>query len=282
MSMTDVGVITAAKNEAGNLPKLYQSILNQSLKPKEWVIVNDNSTDGTRDLINSWANDLEWIKAVHLEDRAEYDIGKKYSEVLAAGYDSLNNNIHDYYMILDGDMRLTECYIEELSKYMSGTNLAICSFGIYYENEGELILENRSNRHPAGGATLYDGEFYNEISGPPLTPCVDSVSEAKARIREFECEHHVHQTEKAIQSRPTGEGMNHLQWGLSLGRDNCMLGYHPLLSIAKSINIIIKKSPIKGVGYLIGYSKQYVSEGSVIDDDEVYEYYKKDKIREYI
>lgn len=39
-------IITPVRDEAGHLPKTIQRVLRQTIRPTEWVIVNDGSTGG--------------------------------------------------------------------------------------------------------------------------------------------------------------------------------------------------------------------------------------------
>ena len=49
-------IFTATYNRAYILPKLYDSLCEQTIKNFEWVIVDDGSTDSTELLIKSWMN----------------------------------------------------------------------------------------------------------------------------------------------------------------------------------------------------------------------------------
>jgi len=47
-------VLTATYNRRHTLPRLYQSLVRQTCHEFEWLIVDDGSTDGTRELVEGW------------------------------------------------------------------------------------------------------------------------------------------------------------------------------------------------------------------------------------
>src|SRR6478735_4905926 len=47
-------VFTPTYNRASLLPRVYESLKRQSYRDFEWLIVDDGSTDATRELVESW------------------------------------------------------------------------------------------------------------------------------------------------------------------------------------------------------------------------------------
>lgn len=277
--MTAIQILTPIKNEADNLPRLFNSVRTQSIQPQAWVLVDDGSTDGSTDLIREFTSEVPWAEYVSSGITKQYDIGAHYARVLRTGYESLRNmttETPEYYMVLDGDMTLTEGYLAALSSFLNEQPAAAIASGPVFvrRQDGELELEQRLPTEPAGGATLYDGSFYRGIGGPPETPCVDSVTKAKARLRGFNCRHVTDLGERAIQARPTsGETSRARQ----LGVDNYVLGYHPLFALVKAASMSVRGPRKSGLKYIRGYATAVLGSHSRIADEDVRRYFRREK-----
>lgn len=49
-----VSILTPTRNRAHTLPRLYKSLKTQTYTTFEWLILDDGSTDGTRQLVEDW------------------------------------------------------------------------------------------------------------------------------------------------------------------------------------------------------------------------------------
>lgn len=54
MTVPSLTIFTPTYNRAATLPRLYASLADQTSRDFKWLIVDDGSTDGTRDLIDGW------------------------------------------------------------------------------------------------------------------------------------------------------------------------------------------------------------------------------------
>ena len=52
-----ITVFTPTFNRAYALPKLYESLCYQTSNQFEWVIVDDGSTDNTKEIVSNWINE---------------------------------------------------------------------------------------------------------------------------------------------------------------------------------------------------------------------------------
>ena len=59
-------VLTPTFNMANKIHRVYKSIKKQTLKKVrneyifEWIVIDDGSTDNTKELIEKWKNEVDW------------------------------------------------------------------------------------------------------------------------------------------------------------------------------------------------------------------------------
>ena len=72
-------IFTPTYNRAHTLPRLYASIVAQEFRDFEWVIVDDGSTDDTRELVEGWAREadfpIRYFHQSHGHKKTAYNYG---------------------------------------------------------------------------------------------------------------------------------------------------------------------------------------------------------------
>jgi glycosyltransferase involved in cell wall biosynthesis len=61
-SNMNYSIITPTKNEGGFIEETIKSVINQQSLPLEWMIMDDDSTDNTQEIINKYAPHYPFIK----------------------------------------------------------------------------------------------------------------------------------------------------------------------------------------------------------------------------
>ncbi|MFN6045121.1 MAG: glycosyltransferase family 2 protein, partial [Verrucomicrobiota bacterium] len=59
---TDYVLVTPVKNEEQSIGKTIEAVVAQTIRPVEWVIANDGSTDGTSEIVRAYLQDHPWIR----------------------------------------------------------------------------------------------------------------------------------------------------------------------------------------------------------------------------
>ena len=103
-----ITVFTPAYNRAYRLQELYNSLLRQTSKNFEWIVVDDCSTDNTQELINSWSHENK-IRITYY--RQEQNGGK---------HRAINKGVKlaqgELFFIVDSDDFLTDDALESIEK----------------------------------------------------------------------------------------------------------------------------------------------------------------------
>ena len=96
-------VCTPTYNRAHTLPRLYESLVRQTSQDFEWLVVDDGSTDNTRELVDGWvAEGRIRIRYVYKENGGKpsaHNLGVR----LAAG---------ELFFCVDSDDYLTDNAVE--------------------------------------------------------------------------------------------------------------------------------------------------------------------------
>src|SRR6202021_397571 len=146
-------IVSPVKDESAYVERTIRSIVNQSLRPTRWIIVDDGSQDGTPEILNRYAKQYPWISVVRLERDAERKPGSAVIQAFMAGYKTIENDSFDFVVKLDCDLDIPSNHFEQLSgKFKAEPGLGIAS-GIYQEmNAGGGPGAERPGYTPAGCA----------------------------------------------------------------------------------------------------------------------------------
>src|SRR5690606_26654723 len=106
-------IVSPVRNEGEYLEATIEAVSKQTILPVEWVIVNDGSTDKTREIIDSAAARYPWIRAVHRPDRGYRKAGGGVIEAFNDGFSALSVTDWAFLVKLDGDLTFENNYFEK-------------------------------------------------------------------------------------------------------------------------------------------------------------------------
>jgi biofilm PGA synthesis N-glycosyltransferase PgaC len=180
--------VTPARDEADNLRRLAGSVLAQTVRPVQWLIVDDGSTDDTRAVAHELARRHDWIGLLTSPAALEKDpltagrvLGR---DVIAftAGVAALDPT-PDVVVKLDADVSFgLDFFARLLAAFEAEPRLGIAS-GVCWElQDGEWRPVPVTGSHVRGATRAYRWKCYEEVS--PLVQRLgwDGIDEAKAAV----------------------------------------------------------------------------------------------------
>lgn len=159
-------LMTAAHNEEDFIEKTIRSVLSQTVLPNRWVIVSDNSTDRTDEIVEGFAKQHEFIHFLKLTRPAGRNFGLK-GMALQSGMQLLAGLSFEFIGNLDADVTIEPLYFETLMNHFErDPKLGIAAGFIYEEEKGEFRSRaaNRTDSVSHAGQ-LVRRECYGMIGG---------------------------------------------------------------------------------------------------------------------
>ena len=106
-------IVIPAHNEGKNITQTLKSLVNQKLKPKKLILVDDNSSDNTGQIINDFTKRFNWIKKVVNKSSSAHLPGAKIINAFYAGYETLDDH-YDVLCKFDADIVFEPDYLSKL------------------------------------------------------------------------------------------------------------------------------------------------------------------------
>ena len=181
-------LITPARDEAENLKRLGRCLVEQSVRPDCWVVVDDGSTDGTLEIAQGFASSYPWARA--LTSRAATP-QKQESSGRGTGRDIVAFKTglaaleppSEIVVKLDADVSLEPDFFHRLLReFEADPSLGIAG-GVCYELEdGAWRPYHVTRGHVRGATRAYRWQCLLDVS--PLEEQIgwDAVDEIRANL----------------------------------------------------------------------------------------------------
>jgi glycosyltransferase involved in cell wall biosynthesis len=247
-------IVIPAHNESAIIKLTLDSLDMQTILPKKVVVVNDNSTDATAQIVLNFAQEHSWVTLVNKTSEAIHLPGSKVIQAFQKGFETLDDN-YDIVVKLDADLILPPNYFESIIKtFESDAKIGMAGGFAYIEKSGAWILENLTDKdHIRGAFKAYRKECFNQIGG--LKPAMgwDTVDELLCKFYDWKV---VTIPELKVKHlKPTGANYNKTS-RYKQGEAFYTLGYGLWITIIASAKLaLMKKKPLLFFDYMNGFFK---------------------------
>ena len=228
-------LITPARNEAQFIELTLKSVVSQTVLPLRWVIVSDGSTDGTDDIIKTYAANHQWIELIRMPERQERHFAGKV-HAFNAGYARVADLPYEIVANLDGDVSFEEEYFAFLlKKFVENPQLGVAGTPF---REGSFQYDYRftSIEHVSGQIQLFKRECFEAIGGyiPRKIGGIDLVAVITARMKGWQTRTF---PEKIYFHHRQMNTATYHPWLVPLkgGRTDYVLGSHPVWQLFRCI-----------------------------------------------
>lgn len=247
-------IIIPTYNEEQFISLTLQSLVEQTVLPTKIVVVNDNSTDTTPDIVSEFASKYSFINLVNKTSDAIHLPGSKVIQAFQKGFETLDDN-YDFIVKADADLIFPSNYFETIIEHFKSDNrIGMVGGFCYIEKNGEWILENLTDKdHIRGALKAYRKETFNQIGGLQPEMGWDTVDELLCKFYNWKVV-----TDESLHVKhlkPTGAVYNQAA-RYKQGEAFFRLGYGFFITTIASLKLAMRKGkPLLFLDYIKGFWK---------------------------
>lgn len=255
LKIKNFAIIIPAKNEENFIGDCLESIVRQTLQPVILIVVDDNSSDNTFDLVSNYAQRFDWIKVIRSEsNKINKEQGGAVIKAFNTGLEYLISVELDIDIIckFDADLIFPENYFTELAECFShNSRVGICGGICVTRKNDSWKLDNIASYHVRGALKAVRYQCFEDIGGFKAVLGWDGLDEMSAMFHGWQVEVLDVQVKHL---RENYSDHNFLKKSFNSGYANYRNGGGFFLMLVRSI-ARLKRKPvfIYGILYFFGY-----------------------------
>lgn len=260
-------IVIPAHNEEAFMALTLQSLADQTVLPTKAVIVNDNSTDKTADIVLAFAEKHPWISLLNATSDAIHLPGSKVILAFQKGLETLDDQ-YDIMVKADADLIFPPNYFETIiNHFQSDDKIGMVGGFAYIEKNGEWLLENLTDKdHIRGAFKAYRKATFQQIGG--LKPAMgwDTVDELLCKFYKWKVV--TDESLKVKHLKPTGANYNQTA-RYKQGEAFYTLGYGFFITAIASLKLAMRKGkPLLFLDYIKGFWKAKSAQKPLLVSEE--------------
>jgi glycosyltransferase involved in cell wall biosynthesis len=249
-------IIAPVRDEADLIRLTLESMVAQTVRPVEWIIVDDGSKDNTAEIVHEYAQKYPFIRLVQRPDRGFRKVGGGVVAAFKFGITQILHQDYQYIAKLDGDMSFGPRYLEKMfAEFERDPKLAAISGKVFRTEQQKRVEEIIIDEHVAGQFKLYRRTAFEEIGGFVEEVLWDGIDVHTARMKGWNTKSFYDEDAVLMHHRLMGSSDKNVYRGrLRWGRGIWFMGYHPLYALASGV-FRMREKPfvIGGILIIAGY-----------------------------
>jgi glycosyltransferase involved in cell wall biosynthesis len=240
-------LVTPVRNEERTIEITIKSVLAQTVTPREWIIVSDQSTDQTDAIINRYVQGFPWLRLLPLKDRPS----RNFASVVFAtelGINALRTTDYAFLGLLDADVSLPPDYYARIMEYFAvDPKLGLAGGLVVDIINGRRLRHRQSLQDVAGAVQFFRRSCFKKLDGlvPLREGGWDTITCVRARMNGFRTATFSDVVVDHLKPRNSAEG-NLIRRNWQFGIRDYALGNHPLFEIAKACARCLDFPPVIG------------------------------------
>ena len=271
-------IVIPTYNEEQFIALTLQSLADQTVLPTKVIVVNDNSTDSTAEIVLAFAEKHPWISLVTKTSSAIHLPGSKVIQAFQKGLESIDED-YDLIVKVDADLIFPSNYFETIIQHFeSDATIGMVGGFCYIEKNGEWILENLTDKdHIRGALKAYRKATFKQIGGLRAQMGWDTVDELLCEFHNWKVV-----TDESLHVKhlkPTGANYNKTA-RYKQGEAFYTLGYGFIITAIASLKLALRKGkPFLFIDYLIGFWKAKLSKKPMLVTDKQAQFIRKYRLQ---
>lgn len=274
-------LVTSARDEEAFIEKTIQSVVNQTVLPIRWVIVNDGSRDRTAAIVAYYAALYDWVDVVNMPEHRDRSFAAKV-HCFNAGYETVKALEHDVVGNLDADISFEKDYFEFLlRRFKEHPRLGVA--GTIFQEEGYNTGTDsfEGQNHVAGGCQMFRRQCFEDIGGyiPNEAGGIDWIAVTTARMMNWDTRSFRDRLFFHHRSLGTAE-RGRLRSLFSYGEKDYYLGGHPLWELFRVAYRMWKRPYfLGGLALGLGYAWACLSGIDRPVSDDLINFHRREQMR---
>ena len=272
-------LITPVRDEETTIGRTIDSVLRQTVLPREWVIVSDGSTDGTDDIVRRAAETNPWIRLLALKPRP----GRSFAAVVfntETGIRNVEFRDYAYLGLLDSDVEFQTDYFERIMRRFEAEPALGLAGGVVIDVGLPTDQFPRNRLDVPGAVQFFRRECFERIGG--LIPIPeggwDAMTCTMARMHGYQTRLFTDLVVNHLKPRNVSQGGTvRRKWQMGV-RDHA-LGYHPLFELVKCAGRLKDQPQVIGaMAWWAGYCAALLQRRPRMVDAAVVEHIRREQM----